>query len=142
MSEPAPRQLPPVDTLTQPWWDATREQRLLLQKCLDCGHLQHYPRALCLSCRSTDLGWSETAGAGVVHSFTVVHRAPDPSFTPPYVVALVRLDEGPTLLTNLVGAGPDPDGHLTCDQRVSLAWQQLDDGRNLPVFTPTETHRE
>ncbi|MEV0585409.1 Zn-ribbon domain-containing OB-fold protein [Nonomuraea sp. NPDC050310] len=112
-----------------PWWAAAGEGRLLLQRCRACGHLQHYPRALCTACGGTDLGWQESAGRGVVDSFTVVHRAPSPGHRPPYVVARVRLDEGPILLTNLVG-----DAGWHCDQRVRLAWRALDDGRRLPVF--------
>ncbi|GAA3617412.1 Zn-ribbon domain-containing OB-fold protein [Nonomuraea rosea] len=117
------------DEITAPWWDATREGRLLVQRCTACGHTQHYPRALCTGCGGTDLGWRESAGRGSVDSFTVVHRSPSPEHPAPYVVARVRLDEGPVLLTNLIG-GAD----WRCDQRVRLAWRELDDGRRLPVF--------
>ncbi|TYB64277.1 hypothetical protein FXF51_21325 [Nonomuraea sp. PA05] len=117
------------DDLTAPWWAATRESRLLLQSCTGCGHLQHYPRALCTGCGGTDLAWHESAGLGAVDSFTVVHRPPSPGWPVPYVVARVRLDEGPVLLTHLIG-----DTEWRCDQRVRLAWRDLDDGRRLPVF--------
>ncbi|GAA2211643.1 Zn-ribbon domain-containing OB-fold protein [Nonomuraea monospora] len=118
------------DEITAPWWAAAREGRLLLQRCTECGHLQHYPRALCTSCGGGELGWRESAGFGVVDSFTEVHRAASPGMAVPYVVARVRLDEGPVLLTNLVGEGP-----WCCDQRVRVAWRDLpEDGRRLPVF--------
>ena len=128
------RPLPPVTSDTQAWWDATREQRLLVQRCNACGGYQHYPRALCTSCGATDLAFDDATGAGTVVSWTVVHRAPSESFTPPYVVALVRLDEGVQLLTNIVAA---PDA-VRCDQPVTVTWEPLDDGRHLPLFTPTE----
>ncbi|WP_326822156.1 Zn-ribbon domain-containing OB-fold protein [Streptosporangium sp. NBC_01756] len=119
----------PSDEVTGPWWDGTRQARLLLQRCTACGGLQHYPRALCTACGSMDLGFTESSGRGVVDSFTVVHRSADPAVAVPYVVARVRLDEGPILLTNLVG-----DGEWACGRRVRVAWRPLADGRRLPVF--------
>jgi uncharacterized OB-fold protein len=124
-------ELPPVDETTAPWWDATREHRLLLQHCGYCDAVQHYPRALCTLCGATDrLGWVEANGAGVIDSFTVVYRAL-PGFDAPYVVARVRLAEGPVVLTNLVGREPQA---WHCDEAVQLAWRDLSDGRALPVF--------
>ncbi len=90
--------LPPTDATTQAWWDATRAHRLTIQRCVQCGHLQHYPRALCTRCMSDDLDFVEVSGRGTLDSFTVVERAL-PGFSTPYVVARVRLDEGPILLT-------------------------------------------
>ena len=128
------RPLPPVTSDTRAWWDATRDRRLVVQRCTACGRHQHYPRALCISCGSTDLTFDDAAGTGTVVSFTVVHRALSESFTPPYVVALVRLDEGVQVLTNIVAAPDD----VFCDQPVTVTWEPLDDGRHLPLFTPTE----
>lgn len=128
------RPLPPVTADTEAWWDATRERRLLVQRCRDCGHHQLYPRSLCLTCRGTDLELREVSGDGTVWSYSVVHRSPDPEvFPPPYVVALVRLAEGPVLTTNLVEVQPQD---VVCDQPVQLRWFALDDGRHLPVFSP------
>jgi uncharacterized OB-fold protein len=127
-------ELPPIDAVTAPWWDATREERLLIQDCIACGHLQHYPRALCTACGGTELGWVDASGHGTIDSFTVVHRAL-PGFEAPYVVARVRLVEGVILLTNLV----EPDVEvLRCDDAVDLRWRPLSDGRALPVFAPAE----
>lgn len=126
--------VPPQDELTAPWWDGTRERRLLLQRCGACGEVQHHPRHLCLSCGATDaLGWVESDGAGTVDTFTVVHRAPRPGLEAPYVVARVRLDDGPVLLAWVVGAdGALPEVRI--DDTVTLDWAPLDDGRALPVF--------
>jgi uncharacterized OB-fold protein len=129
----AGRPLPPVTPDTAGWWAATRDRRLLVQRCRACGNRQHYPRDLCLRCAGTDLELTPTSGRGSVYSFTVVHRPPHPAFVPPYVVALVRLDDGPQLLTNVVGAEPD---EVRCGMAVVVAWEPLDDGRHLPVFTP------
>lgn len=121
----------PVTALTQPWWDATQESRLLLQTCASCGHRQHHPRHRCLVCAGEDLGWSASAGTAVVDTVTVVHRSPRPDLDVPYVVARVRLDDGPVMLTNLVG--DDPDSWAIGDT-VALQWRDLDDGRRLPVW--------
>ncbi|WP_067822988.1 Zn-ribbon domain-containing OB-fold protein [Actinomadura kijaniata] len=121
----------PVDGVTRPWWEATRERRLTVQRCLECGHRQHYPRALCTGCGGTALDFTDVSGRGTVDSFTVVHRAPRPGLETPYVVARVRLAEGPILLTRLVGADPSA---WTCDEPVRVAWRPLPDGRHLPVF--------
>ncbi len=129
--------LPPQDDLTAPWWDATRECRLLLQRCDACGSVQHHPRYVCTSCGSTDrLGWVGCSGAGAVDSFTVVHRPPRPDLVAPYVVARIRLDDGPVLLSHLVLA-EQTDARIGA--RVSLSWAALSDGRHLPVFTPEES---
>lgn len=122
----------PVDE----WFAAARERRLLVQTCLACGHRQHHPRAVCTRCgRMKRLGWTEAAGTGTVDSFTVVHRAPGPDFDPPYVIARVRLAEGPLLLTRIVGC---PPGTVRCDQPVRLDWWARPDGSVLPVFVPEE----
>lgn len=132
MTEPRP--VAPADSCTQEWWNATRDGRLLVQRCTACGHRQHYPRALCTACGSLDLGYVEASGRGTVYSFTVVRRAPHPAFAPPYVVALVRLEEGPLLLSNVVGCVPED---VRCDMRVALSWEDLPDGRRLPLFEPS-----
>ena len=120
----------PVDAVTQGWWDATREQRLVLQACTGCAAVQHPPRSLCLACGGGELEWRPAAGSGVIDAWTTVHRSPGPGFDPPYVVARVRLAEGPLLLSSL------PPGPHRCGDPVHVAWRPLDDGRHLPVFEP------
>lgn len=123
---------PPLSADTQAWWDATREHRLTVQRCRSCGHAQLYPRAICTSCGSTEVELADASGRGVVYSHTTVHRSPDPDcFLPPYVVALVRIEEGPLLLTNIVGTDP---AEVRCDVEVEVTWEELADGRALPLF--------
>jgi hypothetical protein len=130
MSEPRP--ISPADHVTQEWWDATSGRRLLVQRCIACGHHQHYPRNICTACGASDLTYDEASGRGTVYSHTTVRRAPHPAFTPPYVVALVRLEEGPLVLTNIVGVEPET---VRCDMPVRVTWEDLPDGRTLPLFT-------
>ncbi len=132
MTEPRP--VAPPDSVTESWWDATRGGVLLVQRCGACGHAQHYPRSVCTKCKSPDaLNDEASSGKGRVYSFSVVHRAPHPAFEPPYVVALVRLDEGPMLLSNITGCAP---GDVRCDMPVTVTWEDLPDGRRLPLFRP------
>lgn len=127
-------ELPPSDAVTAPWWDGTRQGRLLLQRCGSCGAAQFYPRSLCSSCgEAGTLSWIDASGAGVVDTWTVVYRAPAAGLDVPYVLARVRLAEGPVLLTHVTGVPLDePLGGLA----VRLAWRPLSDGRQLPVFAP------
>lgn len=126
-------QLPEINAESEPWWNATRERRLVIQRCRKNGHLQHYPRSLCVRCGSTDLDFVDASGRGKIYSHTTVNRAPTPDVQVPYVVALVRLDEGPVLLSNIVECPPDD---VRCEMPVEVAWRPLSDGRNLPVFRP------
>lgn len=125
----------PVDEVSQPWWDATRDQRLVIQRCRTCQHWQHYPRALCTRCGGIDLGFEQVSGRAVVDTYTEVMRGIQPGAPAPYVVARVRLSEGPVLLSRLLDAsGMD----CLIGRDVTVAWLPLPDGRHLPVFRLTE----
>jgi uncharacterized OB-fold protein len=90
---------------SKPYWEGAREGRLRFQQCKSCGHTQFPPRHLCVKCWNDELVWTDSAGQGRVESFTIVHRAPTPELRNkvPYVVAAVLFDEGPRLITNVVG---------------------------------------
>lgn len=96
---------PIVNADSAPYWEGARNDKLLLQRCGDCGTLRFFPRLLCTECGSDHTDWTEVSGRGTVHSFTVVHRAAFPEFQAqtPYVVALIDLEEGPRMMTNIVG---------------------------------------
>lgn len=130
-AEPPPQT---ADSLFTTWWAATRDRVLLVQHCTECGHFQHYPRALCASCGGSDAEFVPASGGGHLYSFTEIHRAPRPGLAVPYTVCLVTLDEGPTLVSRLVNIEWAP----ACGARVALAWHRLEDGRNLPVFELTQ----
>jgi uncharacterized OB-fold protein len=103
----AERAFPVPDAVTQPFWEGVAEGVLRVQRCVACGRNVFYPRAVCPFCTASDLEWVEASGAGVVHSFTVVHRAPpDYRDEVPYVVALVDLDEGVRMMSRLVDVEP------------------------------------
>lgn len=131
------RPSPPSSALTRPYWDATAAGRLDLQACAACGERPFPPRLTCPACGSRDLAWSTVSGRGRVHTFTVVHRAPHPSFADevPFVVAVVELDEGPRLTTNIVDCSPSD---VTIGIPVEVTFLPLGDGDvTLPVFRPS-----
>jgi uncharacterized OB-fold protein len=132
---------PATSELTDPFWDATREHRYLVQWCMSCATPIFYPREACPWCLASDtLEWKESNGEGVVHAASVQYRPGNPAMTEqvPYVVALVELDAGAEdatirVMSNVVNCAPE---HVRIGDHVSLAWEPLTDGRNLPVFEP------
>jgi uncharacterized OB-fold protein len=131
------RPLPVPDALTAPYWDAALEHRLVMPRCIDCGRFHFYPRTLCPHCSSDRLEWTACIGRGEVYSFTIVHRAPGPAFVAevPYVVATVRLAEGPHLMTRLRGVAPEA---VRIGMAVQVAFEQASVEITLPVFEPAE----
>jgi uncharacterized OB-fold protein len=121
---PAPQPNPE----TQAYWDAARQGRLLLRRCNACGEVHFYPRSICPFCFSDDTHWLESKGAGAIYAHSVMRRGASP-----YALAYVTLDEGPTLMTNIV----DCDlASLRVGQRVRVAFKPGDNGYRIPVFTP------
>lgn len=132
----AARPLPAFDSDSAHYWKEAREGRLTLQRCEDCRELQFYPRVLCVRCGSQTLTWQEMSGRATVYSFTTVHRQVEPGIEPPYVVALVDLEEGPRLPTNLVDVQED---EVTIGLPVEVSFLPLSDEIGLPVFRPLKT---
>lgn len=127
--------LPRPTALSQPFWDAAKQGALLVQACATCGSVQHPPRPLCLQCWSDTLEWATASGEATVYSFTIAHRSTTRGFRDdtPYVVAIVELDEGPRLTTNIVGCAPDAVG---VGMRVKAIFEPATDAVTLPKFTP------
>jgi uncharacterized OB-fold protein len=129
-----PRRLePPVTDTSEPFWEATRRRRLLMQWCVDCGHAVFFPRDVCPRCLGSRLEWRPSAGTGSVHTYTVEHNPQNPNLTAPYTIALIDLDDGVRMMSNVVGCPPD---EVRVGMRVAVTWEELSDGRNLPLFEP------
>jgi uncharacterized OB-fold protein len=126
---------PSEGTASAPFWDATRARRLVVQRCAACAGYVWYPRAVCPACLSEDLAWVDVEGVGRVYSVSVHYRAPSAELADavPYAVALVDLDEGPRLLSNVVGCDPEA---VAIGDRVRAVWAPLPDGRHLLRFEP------
>ena len=137
----AAKPLPRVNETTRPYWDGARAGRLLLQRCRACTSFVHYPRAWCPRCWKTDLEWVESQGKGRVVTFTIVHQAPFESYAGdvPYVLAVVRLDEGPQMMTNIVGIEP---ARVCVDLRVAVVFEERAGGFRVPQFRPIAARDE
>jgi hypothetical protein len=134
VSTQLPVPAPPVTLETKPFWDATAEGRLVLPRCDDCATVIWYPRAICPACGSLAVTWFDASGGGTVYSFTVVRKGQGPwREAAPYVVAYVELDEGPRVMTNIVGCEPDT---VEVGMRVSVVFHPTDAGPALPRFQP------
>ena len=134
MSTALPERLGPTVTPdTQFFWDGLKDRRLLIQRCDGCGALRHPPRPMCPHCRS--LAWTpvESAGRGVVVSAVQPRHPQFPWFEDGYVVALVELDEGIRIVTNLVDGSADDDA---IGARVAVRFTEFADGLVLPLFAP------
>lgn len=127
--------LPTPDSETQPFWDALREGTFLLRHCETCGRDHYYPRPFCPSCWSDDLTWRPAAGTGTVYTFSVVHSNDLPPFKErlPYVAAIVELDEGPRVMTNIEGVAPEA---VEIGMRVTVEYRPISDEITIPVFRP------
>lgn len=133
---------PPATEVSGPFWQATRERRLVMQWCRPCELVVFYPREICPTCLGYDLEWRDSPGSGTVYAFSVHHRTGSAEMADrtPYVVALVDLDEGARMMSNIVGCSPDD---VAVGMGVRVTWEQLPDGRNLPLFEPsTGSHRD
>ena len=126
---------PVVQPWAKPFWDAARNGQLLLQHCQDCDRTIHYPRIECPHCASSRLDWRQASGRGTLYSFTVVQSNAPSAFLPdmPYVVAVIRLEEGVQMLSNIVQCDPT---QLRCDQAVEVVFERLNDDFTLPKFKP------
>lgn len=131
------RPLPIPDPVTRPFWDSLKAHAVRLQRCGGCARFIYYPRIVCPSCLGDDLQWTPVSGRGVVHAFTIPHRHPNPAFASaaPYVVALVELEEGARMLSNLVDVDPTPEA-VKIGMAVNLVYVDVDDAITLPKFRP------
>ena len=137
MSDPEVRvPLPRPTQLSKPHWDGCRDGVLRVQHCGDCGAFVFIPQPVCTGCLGENLEWVESSGRGTLYSFTTVHRPQRPEFEVPYTVAIVELDEGFHMLTNLVDCEP---GEVRVGMPVEVAFQRMSDTITLPMFRPART---
>ena len=132
---PQPR-FPEPDS--EPFWEASKQHKLIYQNCDACRTVIFYPRRHCPHCGSLDTTWHESQGRGTVYTFSIIMQSRHPAFKDlgPYAVALVDLDEGFRMMTNIV-AVIDPLKDVRCGMRVKIRW--VDQGTelvSLPMFEP------
>jgi len=133
MSIAKPR--PHIDMVSKGFWDAARAGTLTVQRCDDCAH-QHYPGSpVCPNCLSANQSWAPVSGHGTLLSWVRFHRAYWNGFREdvPYAVVLVGLEEGPLMLSNLVGAEPEV---LQIGDGLQVCFEAVDEATTLPKFRP------
>jgi uncharacterized OB-fold protein len=129
--------LPVLDVETRPFWEACQKGKLMLQRCTDCGHIRFPPTRVCSRCRSIKCEWIESWGRGRVFSWIVVrHPVPRDVYAQdvPYVVALIELDEGVRIPSNIIGCKPED---VIAGMPVSVVFHAVTPEITLPLFRPT-----
>lgn len=132
------RPLPtPMTPEAKPYWDGLRMGKLMLPKCGDCGTAFFYPRILCPHCHSRNVGWIQASGKGKLYSFEIAYRTFNPAFKveAPFILAMVELEEGPRMMSNLINIEPDP-GVVKCDMPVEVVFEKQTDEVTLALFQP------
>jgi len=131
------RPIPDPDGTQRPFFEAAARGELRYQRCPECGHAQFYPRAVCTACGASP-EWANASGRGTVHTFTVVRQNLMPPFREelPYVVAMVELEEGVRMMTNVTDCAPD-------DVHVGMALEayavEYEEGRAVPFWRPVRS---
>jgi uncharacterized OB-fold protein len=119
---------PAVTPETRSFWEAAAAGRLLVKWCAACGEPHHYPRAICPFCGSDRTEWRDASGRGTVYSYSVMRRLPVP-----YAIAYVTLEEGVTMMTNIVDCDLDA---IRIGQDVKVVFKPTEGGSPVPMFTP------
>jgi hypothetical protein len=132
------RPLPsPITPEARPYWEGARAGKLMLPRCTACRRPFFYPRVACPFCGARAISWIQASGRGRLYSFEIAHQILNKAFRvpTPVILAMVELEEGPRLLTNLVNVAPDPAA-LRCDMPVEVVFERLTDEITLPMFQP------
>ncbi|MYZ46864.1 Zn-ribbon domain-containing OB-fold protein [Propylenella binzhouense] len=135
MTEKLPSPDPLISLETQPFWDATAKGELRICRCRQCRSYIWYPRSICPFCMAEDCELVPASGGGTIYSFTITRRGSGAyKDSGPYVLAYVELDEGPRVMTNIVGIAPD---EVRIGSRVGVTFDPAEErGWSLPRFAP------
>jgi hypothetical protein len=129
--------LPTPSPESRRYWDGCRNHELWLPFCRTCERFYFYPRDFCPTCFGWDIEWRQVSGRGKVYTFGIQYRAWHPGWQDeiPYITALVELEEGPRLYTNIVGVEPD-SMRVHCDMPVEVVFEDVTEEISLPKFKP------
>jgi uncharacterized OB-fold protein len=128
------RPLPVITPETRHFWEGTRAGELRLQRCASCSHTYFPPRPFCPKCASREVALLRASGRATLYSY-VIHHRPVPGFTPPYSIAVVELEEGPRMMTNIVETPQTPEA-LQLDMPLEVVFERLNEDIALPLFRP------
>lgn len=122
-------------SFSKPYWEATRDKRLIAQYCRRTGKFQFFPRPVSIFTGRRDLEWRELSGRGRIFSYTIARRAPEPfRGHEPFFIATVTLEEGINVIANVVNCPPEK---LSVGLDVKPYWHPLPDGAHLLMFQPS-----
>jgi uncharacterized OB-fold protein len=131
------RPLPSITPETRHFWEGTRAGELRLQRCKACNKVYFPPRPFCPHCTSADVAVFGASGRAILYSYVIHHRAV-PGFVPPYSIAVVQLEEGPRMMTNIVEVAQTPEA-LQLDMPLQVVFQRINDDITLPLFRPSRS---
>lgn len=136
----APEISPSPDAV--PFWTAAKRHELQLPFCGACRQYFFYPRTLCPRCGSRDVQWRITSGRATLYTFCIQYRNSVPGLqaAAPFVTAIVDLEDGPRMMTFLIGIEPNPE-LISCGMPVAVDFLDLPHGQSLPVFRPVKPHQ-
>ena len=128
---PPPLPNPSLDDL--PHWEGLRRREFLIQKCADCGTLQHPPRPMCFNCRSMNRGWLKASGRGAIYSYTIFPQATHPAWreSVPYNVVIVELEEDVRVISNLIDT---PNDQIKVGLPVEMVFEDVAEDVTLHRF--------
>lgn len=132
---PYAKPLPLIEPEAQPYWEALKAHTMKIQRCAECATWYFPPRTLCPSCLSDNVEWTRVSGRGTVYAATAFHHAFDPAYEGevPYNVSIVQLEEGPRLVSNVIGITPE---EVQIGQSVEVVYEDVTEKITLAKFTP------
>ena len=131
------RIIPQPTPETKHFWEGTKEGELRLQQCSGCSHTYFPPRPFCPDCGSRDVNVIKASGKGRLFSY-IINHLPAPGMKPPFTVAVVELEEGPRMMSNILDCEPSPEA-LELDMPLEVTFERLSDEISLPQFKPAKT---
>ena len=134
------RPLPVITPETRHFWEGARSGELRLQKCTACSHVYFPPRPFCPQCASNNISVVRASGRATLYSY-VIHHRPVAGFVPPYSIAVVQLEEGPRMMTNIVEIEQTPEA-LQLDMPLEVVFEKMSEEISLPLFRPAATSRK
>ena len=130
---PAPKPVPHPNIETQFFWDKVQEDQLWLQYCNDCRAFYFYPRFFCPKCLGKNVEWKQASGRGKLHTYMINHRAaPGFDAEAPYAIAVVELDEGVRMMSNIHGVENTPE-KLVLDMPLRVTFEEINAGSGIKV---------
>lgn len=127
--------LPEITDENRPFWEGCKQNELRMQKCTSCGHIRYPINDYCPECLSDQYEWAKLSGRGTVFSYVVFHQLYNKAFKDdiPYNAALIQLEEGPRMISNIVGI---PNEEIRCDMPVEVVFDPVTDEVTIPRFRP------